>query len=265
MSAQRLRETVAAGQEWSLQDGFVCLRGFEHLIGRSRSRVSSHREHEAEAQEIALRYARDLVRGCPLVTSVALSGSLASGGYGPRDDIDFDLIVKPGTKYTSYLVAHLVGLKCGWRYRHRVLDESHHTPLLPKIACINVVWTEDQMRPFARRDENMAFELMRCIPFFGIGTFQHALRENAWVGEFFPQVFERVWPEDAPTSPSLFGRVVGWIESNPRMLRLVERASRRIAWRLYRGVQASRSRSPAAVARMDFLRRAKYPYEVFQD
>jgi hypothetical protein len=34
---------------------------------------------------------------------------------------------------------------------------------------------------------------------------------------------------------------------------------------MYRSAQASRRANPKAVARMEFLRRVKYPYEVFQD
>lgn len=262
---RRVREVVLHRDDVTVRDDFVCLRGREHLLERSRSRVSMNAALAAEAGGIARSYARDLIRACPLVESVALSGSLASGGFGPHDDIDFDLIVQSGTKYTSYLLAHLVGLRYAWRYRDRRLDELHHTPVLPKIACINVVWTEDQTKPFTRRDENMAFELLRCVPLFGIRTFLEAIQGNAWIGDYFPQTFERVWPEDAPQSPSLLGRVLAGVQRNPRMLRFVERMSRRIAWRMYRGVQASRRRNPAAVARMDFLRRAKYPYEVFQD
>ncbi len=260
-----LRQAVDGNEDLVQRDGFICLRGHEHLLDRSRSRVAMNRQIAGEAWGIARAYARDLIRACPLVESIALSGSLASGGYAPHDDIDFDLIVKPGTKYTSYLVAHLVGLRYGLRYRDRRLDDLHHTPLLPKIACINVVWTEDQMRPFTRRDENMAFELLRCVPMFGVGIFRDALRDNEWIRAYFPQTYARAFPEETRETPSLLGRVLRGVERNPRMLRFLERASRRIAWYLYHGVQSSRSRNPAAVARMDFLRRAKYPYEVFQD
>lgn len=265
VEVSRVRRALFGGSDLVLRDGFVCLRGHEHLLERSRVRVSLNRKLAAEAEHIARAYAQDLIRACPLVESVALSGSLASGGFGPHDDIDFDLIVRSGTKYTSYLVAHLVGLKYSLRYRERRLDELHHTPLLPKIACINVVWTEDQLRPFSRRDENMAFELLRCVPLFGVRTFQEVLQANAWIREYFPQTFERAWLEDAPRKPSLLGRVLAEVQRNPRALAFVERLSRRIAWRLYSGVQGSRRRNPAAAARMEFLRRAKYPYEVFQD
>ena len=260
-----LRAILDRRPDLTLRDDFVCLRGSEPLLGRSKERIGMNRRHAEDAWGIARDYARDFVRACPFVECVALSGSLASGGYGPHDDIDFDLIVQPGSKYTTYLLAHLVGLKYGWRYRDRRLDDLHHTPFLPKIACINVVWTEDQMRPFERRDENMAFELMRAIPLYGVRRFEDALGDNPWLRDFFPQTYGRVWPEEPRERRSWVGRVLEGVQRNPRMAAFLERVSRGVAWRLYRGVQGSRVRNPVAVARMEFLRRAKYPYEVFQD
>lgn len=250
---------------FSLRGDFACLAGSEGFLRRSEDRIRLSGPLAEEAWDIARDYTRDLVRSCPFVQVVGVSGSLASGGFGASDDIDFDLVARSGSKYTVYLVAHLVGLKYALRYRKRKLDELHHTPLLPKITCINVVWTEDQIRPFERRDENMAFELVRCIPVVGTDRFLDALQANPWIEGFFPQVRGRVFGEEAPSGRNVLGRVLEAVLRNPSMAALLERVSRRIAWRLYRGVQGSRSRNPTAKARMDFLRRAKYPYEVFQD
>ncbi len=260
-----VRKILSRGLEFGLREEFACLVGSEGLLERSAERIRNHGRLAEEAWDIARDFTRDLVRSCPFVQAVALSGSLASGGFGPHDDIDFDLVARQGSKYTVYLVAHLVGLKYGLRYRSRKLDDLHHTPLVPKVTCINVVWTEDQMRPFERQDENMAFELYRCVPLVGIDRFHDVLRENPWIGSFFPQVYGKVYLEEPSSGRNLLGRVLAGVMRNPKMAPLVERVSRRIAWRLYRGVQRSRGRNPAARARMDFLRRAKYPYEVFQD
>jgi hypothetical protein len=264
-SAEHLHHELEARSDLVVQDGFVSLKGYADLIGKSRKRVDSHQSFRADALAIAHAFARDLASSCPMVACIALSGSLASGGYGPEDDIDFDLIVRPGTKYICYFMAHLIGLRFSWRYRHLRLDEVHHTPLLPKIACINVVWPEDQARPFVRRDENMAFELMRCSPLMGVEAFQLALRDNPWIRDYFPQVYDRVWTEETREPTNLLGRILAGVGRSPRMLRLVEAASRRIVWALYHYVQHSRRSNAAAVARMEFLRKVKFPYEVFQD
>ena len=264
-SAEHLHHELEARPDLVVQDGFVSLKGYADLIRKSRKRVDSHESFRTDALAISHAFARDLASSCPMIACIALSGSLASGGYGPEDDIDFDLIVQPGTKYICYVVAHLIGLRFSWRYRHVRLDEVHHTPLLPKIACINVVWPEDQARPFVRRDENMAFELMRCSPLMGVEAFQLALRHNPWIRDYFPQVYDRVWTEGTREPTNLLGRILAGIRRSPRMLRVVEGASRRILWVLYHYVQCSRRGNEAAVARTEFLRQVKFPYEVFQD
>jgi len=246
-------------------DGFACLSGHEQLIDRSRARVALNRIFSDRAQTLARGFARDLVRNCPFVECVALSGSAASGGYGPRDDVDFDLFVRPETKYISYFLAQLVGLKYAWRYRHLQLDEVHALPFLSKVTCINVVWPTDQTRPFVRQDGDLAFELLRCRPLYGVRRFQIALEDNPWLRGYFPQVYDRTWAEEPAEDLSLVGRVLAAIATRPGLLRIAERMCRRISWVMYRSAQASRRRNPRAVARMEFLRRAKYPYEVFQD
>ena len=124
--------------------------------------------------------------------AIALTGSVASGGYRPGDDVDFDLFVRTGTKYICYLAATLVGLKYSWRYRSTDLDSLHRTPVLPKITCINVVWPTDQTRPFVRQDAALAFELRRCEPLIGWARFRKVLDDNPWIRGYFPQTYDKV-------------------------------------------------------------------------
>ena len=263
--AESLVETIRGSNSIRYIDGFVCLHGWERLIGPSRQRVTANSRAGEDARRIARDFARDLTRFCPFVDVVSLSGSVASGGFEPGDDIDFDLVVQAGTKYISYLAATLVGLKYAWRYRHLELNPLHRTPLLPKITCINVVWPEDQTRPFVRKDAGLAFELLHCQPMLGSERFQRVLAENPWLREFFPQVYDRVWIDALDRDVSPAGRFLSAIAKRPRLLRAFEATSRRIAWILYQLVQTRRARNPAARERMAFLRRVKYPYEVFQD
>lgn len=246
-------------------DGFVCLRGWERLVGPSRRRVATNSLLNDGARAIARDFARDLARMCPFVEVVALSGSVASGGYEPGDDIDFDLVVQKGTKYTSYLLATLMGFRYAWKYRHLELHPLHRTPILPKITCINVVWPEDQTRPFVRKDAGLAFELLHCQPLLGSERFQRVLADNAWLRGFFPQVYDRVWVDDLSRDPGGLARFLSTLARRPRLLRGIEAASRRIAWILYQIVQTGRAGDAVARERMAFLRRVKYPYEVFQD
>jgi len=264
-SPELLNRELENHSDLVLRDGFVALREFTDLIPQSRTHFEADGTFRREALALAGAFAKDLAISCPMVECIALSGSLASGGYTPQDDIDFDLVVEPGTKYLCYLVAQLIGLKFSWRNRGRRLDEVHHTPLFPKVTCVNVVWTDNETEPFVRRDENMAFELMRCEPLHGARLFRSVLEHNSWLRDYFPQIFYREWPDDSKRQPNFVGRALAWVGRNQRMLRWVEARSRKISWLMYRYVQRSRRDNPHAVARMEFLRKVKFPYEVFQD
>jgi hypothetical protein len=257
--------SVGASDSLRLINGFVCVQGSEHLVRASRERVAADAHLSPRMRTIAEDFARDLARVCPFVESVALTGSLASGGYQQGDDIDFDLFVRRGTKYSSFLIATLVGLRYAWRYRHLEINPHHKTPFLPKIICINVVWPEDQTQPFVRTDEGLAFELLRSQPLLGAESFGRVLRENLWLQELFPQLYRRVWVDRAPRESGAISRFLAALARRPAILRGLEGGSRRLAWVLYRLVQDHRGKDPEARERMAFLRRVKYPYEVFQD
>jgi len=248
-----------------VQDGFVFLRGYEQLLEKSKKRALTHRQLSDQIYGIARNFARDLAASCPCIECIALSGSAASGGFHPGDDIDFDLFVEPGTKYICYLLATLIGLRYSWQYRHLRMDESHRTPLLPKLTCINVVWPADQTRPFIRQDAGLAFELLRCEPLVGSSRFRHVLADNPWIHGFFPQIYERVHFDTVRARQNALGRLLAVLTSRPRFRRSLERVARVSSWLLYTSVQRIRARSPVARERMAFLRRVKFPYEVFQD
>lgn len=266
VSLGRLSAALQGSVRIRLEGGFVFLRGHEALVDDSRRRTAADRTLNGQARTIAKEFARDLASLCPMVECICLSGSVASGGYEPGDDIDFDLFVEPGTKYVCYLLATLLGIRYSLRYRDLRTSRLHRTPFLPKITCVNVVWPGDQTRPFSRQDTGLAFELLRCQPLHGARRFQDVLQDNPWVLGFFPQIRERVWFDSIAARPSRAGHLVKVVAKRPRLLRIVERASRTVAWLLYTTVQAVRARrDPIARARMEFLRRVKSPYEVFQD
>jgi len=265
VAAEELVECVLGLPSVRLEDGFAYLPGYENLPNKSKRRYASNGALNGEARAIARDFVSDFVRVCPFVDCVGVSGSVASGGYGFGDDIDFDLFVRSGTKYTCYLLATLVGLKYGLRHRRRKVDDTQKTPFLPKITCVNVVWPENETRPFVRQDADLAFELMRCRPIFGGRRFGTVLADNPWLFCYFPQLYERSWEDQVNGDRSLIGRSLNVLARFPRVLRAFETASRGVAWILYNFVHWTRRRSPSAVARIEFLKRVKAPYEVFQD
>jgi hypothetical protein len=265
VSADALLPVVAGEADIAVDPPFVYLRGRGDLVAKSRARRASDSVLNGSALALADEFARDLVRLCPFLDCIAVSGSVASGGFAAGDDIDFDLFVRSGTKYTAYLVATLVGLKFSWRFRDYETDAHHRTPFLPKIMCINVVWPEDQTKPFVRRDAAVAFELEHCTPIYGSKRFRAVLQDNPWIRDYFPQVYDRRFPPTSIPGPSPVARFLASVARHRWALGLVESLCRGISRSLYRFVQASRARDPEVAARMAFLRRAKFPYEVFQD
>src|SRR2546428_4406491 len=217
-----------------LRDGFVSLLGHADLVQRSSERVESHRALNGDAWSVARAFTEDLASLCPFVRCVAVCGSLASGGYANSDDLDFDLFVKSGTKYVSYLLATLVGLRYSWRYRKRKLSRIHQVWTLPKLICVNVVWSEDEVKPFIRRDADVAFELLRCQPLFGAAYFDQVCQDNEWVAFYFPQLHNSRRPDTVHPRSSLVGSFLQQLGSHRLPLRVFEIGSRGIVWSLYR-------------------------------
>ena len=240
-----------------IEDGFVFERGNRELLAKSQRRVESHRTLNGAARTIAERFAYDLRRACPLVDCIALSGSVASGGYELRDDIDLNLFVVDGAKYIVYAIALILGFRATLRYRN--------IRGLRKLICINVLWSRGQSHPFARRDQSLAFELLHSRPLLGEGYFQEVIAANPWIDAFFPQL--RRVSGNAPSIPASnrLGKIVEWVGRHPRWLRAVDESARVVTRAVYSGAHWLRRHDAAAVERLRFLQRVKYPYEVFQD
>jgi hypothetical protein len=248
------------------RDGVATLPGRDDLVEKSLARRRSNGELAALYFGIAEEFSRDLLRHSPFVRSVAVCGSTASGGIEAGDDIDFNLFAEDGTKYIVYLTALLLGVKYSLLHGRRFRRGTSFLGLLPKVTCVNVVWTESDARPFVRQDESLAFELLRSVPIAGTAHHTRTLEANAWLGIHFPQIFTRVFADRVGAQPpSLVARVLRGIARSPRGRRLLDGACRGIAVAIHRVVRLSRELDPEAMARLAFLRRVKFPYDVFQD
>lgn len=252
-----LRDSILSSGKLTLSERFVCMPGQEHLLAKSRDRERTNRLVNRQAKTIAEDFARDLVRLCPFVDCVALSGSASSGGYVPTDDIDFDIFVPDGTKYLTYALALSLGL------RFSLLSRTGCLPR--KIICINVIWTRGQVAPFVRKDSDLAFELLHCRPLVGGDRFREIVRRNEWIARFFPQVGEKPTSDLPLPEPSLLGKLLGGIARRPKLLSTAEKVGRILSFAAYRGFHWLQRNDRESVQRLAFLQRVKFPYEVFQD
>lgn len=252
-----LKESAEASSDVRIRESFAYLRGHEGLVEKSKRRLETNRLLNGRARKIANEFARELASLCPFVECIALSGSVASGGYGPGDDIDFDLFVRDGTKYIVYAVSLLLGFRTSLRHRREYG--------LRKLICINVLWTRTETEPFTRQDHDLAFELLHCTPTFGAARFQEAVDANRWVLEYFPQIQRRPLAREPIRRPNRLSRALEWMAKHRHLLALIEAVCRQTTFVAYSLIHWARKADPEAAARFEFLRRAKYPYEVFQD
>ena len=252
---EELREAVLRQGGLDFDGTFVGLRG------RLRTEKCARRK-EANgkwlplALTVAQEYARDLVRLCPHVRCVMLAGSAASEGFCPEDDIDLNIVVRDGTKYTSYVTAALLSLQYSLRYGRKI--GSRYMPGVPKVICINVVWEDNQAIPFARRDGQLAFELLNSVVLYNQGYYRRMLAANAWMSDFFPQMFAQNC-HDGP------GAVPEAEAGHGRPSRAIERISRRMLFAMHGIVWGLRATRPDLRERMVLVEKVKRPYGIFDD
>ncbi|MHB8605880.1 MAG: hypothetical protein ACYDCK_11560, partial [Thermoplasmatota archaeon] len=117
LHADEVLAVVDTDARLALVDGRVVPRERATLAAESRARQESGSTARVAAERLAREYATALRRAAPSVRAVLVSGSLASGGWSPGDDVDVSLVVDDGTKHLCYLVALGVAARFGLRSR----------------------------------------------------------------------------------------------------------------------------------------------------
>jgi hypothetical protein len=177
---------------------------------------------------------------------------MSSGGFVESDDVDFNLFVQDGARYTAYLMANILALGFALAHRKRPTDEHTRRLFLPKLMSINVIWSDGDTRPFVRQDAPMALELLLSRPLTGVAYYQQMLARNPWLIAYFPQLFPaRVGEWEAPRT-----------RFTPRWL---EYSARSLTYWGWRWVMWTRRHNPAALERVAYIRRCQSPYALFED
>lgn len=241
-----------------------CLEGSEHLLQKTSRRLVSNGLVGAKYKAEAYRFASEFASLCPFVRCIAIAGSVASEGFSEEDDIDFNLFVESGRKYTSYLLGILLSIKYSFRHRGKPLASCSATPFLPKLACINVIWEEHQALPFSRQDAYLAYELMRQKPVFGLEFYGRVLSNNAWLGSFFPQI-NGLDQRELEAKSSCSSRLLRFFYSHGFLAGAGEWAARQVCYLTWRLVQFSRRNNPEAIERARWVNSMQSPYCLFGD
>jgi hypothetical protein len=256
MTERQVREAVAADTELSLRDGLVVSPHLARDSSRIARRAAGHADNAARCLPTTLGFVRTLVRLCPFVLSVAIAGSLASGGYLAADDVDLNLIVEDGKRHLAYVAINLLGIAHALRHRGKPVDTHTQRPLAPRFMTANLILERSQCFPLVREDEDMAYEFLASQPVHGVALWREIVTTNHGLCEHFPQLADRRYPD------ALRGRSVlpGWLF--PAVLDGPARALGSAGWRY---MQWTRRRRPEALARVAFVRRTMRPYALFDE
>lgn len=218
------------------------------------ARALTHSEVAPGYLAETLRFTARLVALAPFVISVAIAGSLASGGFAPADDVDLNLVVEDGHRHQAYVLLNLLGYAHALRHRGKPVDDLTRRPLAPRLMTANLILERSDWRPLRRVDPDMAFELLVQVPVFGARFLHGAIAANPGLLASFPQ---------------LAGRDGGPEVSAPRRLPAalypswLEGAARRLGEAGWRWMMWTRRNRPDALRRVQLVRETMRPYALF--
>lgn len=255
VSERDVRAAVAACDDLAIAEGLV-VHGDAAASAPSISRRAAGHDADAPAYlELALGFVCKLVSAAPFVRSVAIAGSLASGGFRASDDIDLNLIVDDGHRHLAYVVVNLLGVTHALRHRTKPVDDLTRRPLAPRLMTANLILERSQCFPLARQDEDMAFELLMAQPVYGHESTRELIHANPRLLEHFPQLAASTG-KIAIAPPRR--RAPGWMY--PSALDGAARVVGESAWRY---MQWTRRYKPEALARVAYVRSTMRPYTLF--
>jgi len=122
----------------------------------------------------ARRFASVLTKLIPWFMTIAVTGSVAYGSAGKRDDIDLFIITKRNRLWLSIFFA-LVLVRV---FKTLRLEPTHLLPF-----CMSYVHDEYGFRNETRKSVNPLFarELLKAVPLVGKSHYRRLLEENGWV------------------------------------------------------------------------------------
>ncbi len=242
---------IEAAEGMDLREGLAFVEG-KSYIDMCKRRLEANSHHQPLYREIAEAYTRDLVAACPWVRCVMLVGSVATGGLCEGDDLDLNLVVEDGRKYSTNLIGGLLNRKYSFRYRNQLVREREGHYLVPMVVCLNIIWEESQVLPLARQDEQVAYELFSGEVLHGPEFHRHMLAQNPWLRDYFPQMYDDAVGHHGRPGPRGAARPG-----------IVERLSRGTLFAFDRLVRLYLSRRPATVERMEYWDDLKHPYGLY--
>ena len=257
LSEPEVRWAVASASDLAIERDLVIERDSIGRVDAISSRAATHATDSAPYLDMTLAFVRRLVALAPFVRSVSIAGSLASGGFRASDDVDLNLIVDDGHRHLAYVMVNVLGIAHALRHRRKPVDDLTRRPVAPRLMTANLILERSQCFPLARRDEDMAFELLMSEPLFGADVLGRLLAANPELLDHLPQL--------ASKASTLA------VESPARRLpaalfpAALDGAARAVGESAWRYMQWTRRGHPEALARVAFVRSTMRPYTLFDD
>ena len=250
-----VRWAIAATPDLELDHGLVVQPHMKTRASDISGRAAGHRTESPPYVAMTLAFVRALVALAPFVRSVAIAGSLASGGFKESDDIDLNLVVDDGHRHLAYVAVNGLGVVHALRHRHKPVDDLTRRPVAPRLMTANLILERSQCFPLARTDEDMAFELLVSEPVFGADVASRVVDANPALLEHFPQLAQRTrrFAVDAPKRTVPAALYLGALDG----------AARRLGEAAWRYMQWTRRNRPEALAHVAYIRETMRPYTLF--
>jgi hypothetical protein len=154
---------------------FFCLAGRENIFKCRQQRQNIATEKWSEVAHFI-----QLVHHIPWVQAVFLTGAFALQNSDRDDDIDFLLVVAPGTLWLSRILVTFLALISG-RRRSWQGEEK-------KSWCLNL-WLDTEHLQMETKSRNLytAYEIIQAVPVFDRNSTVHLFyQQNAWVKKYLP-------------------------------------------------------------------------------
>ncbi|MEK7571115.1 MAG: nucleotidyltransferase domain-containing protein [Patescibacteria group bacterium] len=166
------------------KDGLYCLSGSE----ASLSKREEHRELFLQKMHAANTIAQKLSY-IPTILFIGVSGSLAVGDARPQDDIDFFIITKKETLYSTRLI--ILSLLEAYGLRRRAGEQT-----APDKVCVNLLIDETHLHwEKAKQNLYTAHEIAQVRPLFEReNIFRRFLAANDWIHTFLPNSTQELLP-----------------------------------------------------------------------
>ncbi|UCC92748.1 MAG: hypothetical protein JSW25_08805 [Thermoplasmata archaeon] len=246
-----VEEAIEDAESLDTREGLAFIEG-KSYIEMCKARLAVNGEHQPVYRAIAEEYTRDLVTACPWVKCVMLVGSVATGGLCLGDDLDLNVVVEDGRKYSTNVIGSLINRKYSYRHGKALEMEKEGHYLVPMVVCLNIIWEESQVMPLARQDEQVAYEIYSADVLYGQDYYDRMLTSNEWLRDHFPQMYDAKGGYAEAIEPTGNGRA-----------KLLEVVSRRGLFAFERMVRMYLSKRPGVVERMDHYDRLKHPYGLY--